>query len=202
MTIFWDNFSDPNSGIDHYSVALGTAPGTADIVNWQTTTATFHQWTGLSLNTNTWYFASVKATNNAYLEATPISSDGFIIIPTSSVSGWDTSGTSPDSTVIDNNPDDSVSSVYNPDLAQVKVIITDKGVLLITSEYISSVQVNIFSIDGQLLLSWKGDIPTRKLIPVNISQLPPMILVHLKQTMDRKTNNKPNSPTIKSIYIR
>ncbi|NPA33652.1 MAG: hypothetical protein GXO48_01825 [Chlorobi bacterium] len=202
VTIFWDNFFDPNSGIEHYSVALGTSPGIADVTNWQTTTATFHQWTGLNLSTNTWYFASVKATNNASLEAAPISSDGFIIIPTSSISSWDTSGTSPDSTVIDDNPDDSISSVYNPGLAQVKVIITDKGLLLIASEYIPGVQVNIFSMDGRLLLSWEGDIDTRRLIAVNIAQLPPMILVHLKETMGRKTNNKANPPAIKSIYVR
>lgn len=75
----WSAATDANSGIAEYYVALGTAPGIDDMVNWTSAgTDTSMSFTGLNLNHGQIYYFSVKAVNGAGL-STVITSDGFII---------------------------------------------------------------------------------------------------------------------------
>jgi hypothetical protein len=68
----WDPTTDPHSDLLTYEYAIGTAPGTPDIVNWTPaglTTSVTH--TGLSLTDGQTYYFGVRAVNNAGLTSTP-----------------------------------------------------------------------------------------------------------------------------------
>jgi hypothetical protein len=59
--------SDPDSSIDLYQYALGTAPGSTDVINWTSTSATSVTRTGLNLIDGQRYYVSVKARNEGGL---------------------------------------------------------------------------------------------------------------------------------------
>lgn len=77
----WTAASDTNSDIANYWVAIGTAPGSEDIIPW-----TNNYWNtdisvgGLSLTTGTTYYVSVKAENGAGTFSSIISSNGQTVV--------------------------------------------------------------------------------------------------------------------------
>jgi N-acetyl-anhydromuramyl-L-alanine amidase AmpD len=79
----WSASTDPNSGINLYEYAIGTSPGTMNVVNWtgnlQDTTVTD---TGLSLVPGTTYYTSVRTTNHAGLLSQVVTSDGILYLTT------------------------------------------------------------------------------------------------------------------------
>jgi len=75
----WDPTTDPHSDLLTYEYAIGTAPGTPDVVNWTPaglTTSVTH--TGLSLTDGQTYYFGVRAVNNAGLTSTPTWSNGIL----------------------------------------------------------------------------------------------------------------------------
>jgi len=75
----WFHAIEPNSGILRYEYALGTSPGSTDVLNWTSAgTDTSVSLSNLNLNYGTTYYFSVKAINLANLE-TIATSDGFIL---------------------------------------------------------------------------------------------------------------------------
>lgn len=77
----WTASSDANSDIANYWVAIGTAPGIADVVSW-----TNNYWDtsasigGLNLTTGTTYYVSVKAENGAGTFSSVVSSNGQTVV--------------------------------------------------------------------------------------------------------------------------
>ena len=59
--------NDPDSVIDLYNYAIGSASGVADVVNWTATTAVAFQLSGLVLTPGQTYYISVKARNEGGL---------------------------------------------------------------------------------------------------------------------------------------
>lgn len=76
----WNHAIDSNSGIAEYQYALGTAPGSSDVVSWSSnglnTNVTI---ANLNLTFGHTYYVSVKAINLAGLSSSIVSSDGFIV---------------------------------------------------------------------------------------------------------------------------
>lgn len=75
---------DPESGILGYSYCLGTAPGSADLIGWSSTSASGVTLTGVTMSGFTFnngdkLFYSVKATNGVGLTSTVGSSDGITV---------------------------------------------------------------------------------------------------------------------------
>ena len=78
LHVTWTS-SDNDSGIAEYQYAVGTSPGAADVVGWESAaTATEITHTGLSLTPGTAYYISVKAGNGAGLWSEVGSSDGIV----------------------------------------------------------------------------------------------------------------------------
>jgi len=77
----WTNSTDTNSALMYYKYAIGTAVGDSNIVVW-TQNGISNNFThlGLSLITNTKYYISVLAKNNAGLYSDTIISDGVLYI--------------------------------------------------------------------------------------------------------------------------
>ncbi len=79
----WSFATDNNSGIAEYLYALGTSPGSQNIVSWTSaglnTNVTL---TNLNLNYGQIYYFSVKAINFAGLSSDPVVSDGFLVSST------------------------------------------------------------------------------------------------------------------------
>jgi PKD repeat protein len=77
----WSVTADPNSGIARYWYAIGTSPGTVDIVdwtdNWYADTIVH---TGLSLTYGETYYFSVRAENGAGLLSEIISTNGQLLV--------------------------------------------------------------------------------------------------------------------------
>lgn len=77
----WTTASDTNSDIANYWVAIGTAPGSEDVVPW-----TNNYWGtnvsigGLNLATGTTYYVSVKAENGAGTFSSIVSSNGQTVV--------------------------------------------------------------------------------------------------------------------------
>ena len=76
----WGASTDPNSGINSYWYAIGTAPGATDVQDWLAIgTDTFVTASGfIALEDNVTYYFTVKAENGAGLLSNPVSSDGQI----------------------------------------------------------------------------------------------------------------------------
>ncbi len=72
--------TDENSGILKYWYAIGTSPGTTDILNWTDNLNTLSFSKSLSLNYNQTYYVSVKSENGAGLFSNIITSDGVLIL--------------------------------------------------------------------------------------------------------------------------
>lgn len=70
---------DPETGVDHYSYCVGTAPDSADIRAWTDTPDTEARVSGLNLANGGTYYFSVKAVNRALLASTVGSSDGIVV---------------------------------------------------------------------------------------------------------------------------
>jgi len=81
----WDMASDPHSGIASYSYSIGTSPGAIDVLPWTiggASTSMLHG--GLSLIVGQTYYISIRAENGASLTGNPLSSDGVVIVSTTS----------------------------------------------------------------------------------------------------------------------
>ena len=73
---------DTNSGLDHFLYAIGTSPGSTDILNWTNNMQQLSaQQNGLILVSGTRYYFSIKALNNAGLMSDSIVSDGILYLP-------------------------------------------------------------------------------------------------------------------------
>ncbi|XP_069134360.1 uncharacterized protein [Argopecten irradians] len=72
-------FTDPQSGIHSYQVALGTIPGGDDLVsNMNIGLNTLMSWSDLSLSPGTNYYVTVTCLNNVGIQQTLVS-DGFVV---------------------------------------------------------------------------------------------------------------------------
>lgn len=79
--------NDPESGVAEYQYAIGTAPGSTNIVGWTSTgTATEITNNDLDLTVGQTYYISVKARNGVGLWSSVGSSDGITIIDATNVS--------------------------------------------------------------------------------------------------------------------
>ena len=77
----WTGTSDTESDVVKYYYAIGTTPGSTDVVDWTNNglhCSFFHG--GLSLTIGISYFVSIKAENSAGLESTITSSNGVNVI--------------------------------------------------------------------------------------------------------------------------
>ena len=77
----WSGFSDQNqSGIEHYEMAVGTSPGTADMVAFiPVALSSVYTVRNLSLTHGVRYYCSVRAIDQLGNVSTPAVSDGFTI---------------------------------------------------------------------------------------------------------------------------
>ncbi|HOO55334.1 MAG TPA: FG-GAP-like repeat-containing protein [bacterium] len=76
----WADAVDSESGVAKYYYAIGTAPGTTDVVSWTDNGAdTFVTATGLTLTPGETYYFSVKSENNAGLVSIPKNSTGVTV---------------------------------------------------------------------------------------------------------------------------
>ncbi|HEX3044916.1 MAG TPA: S8 family serine peptidase [Bacillota bacterium] len=81
LSASWFSSSDPESGIKRYLYAIGTSPGSNDLVDWTDNgKATFVQRNDLSFTPSSTYYCTVKAENNAGLSNIAIS-NGRIFDP-------------------------------------------------------------------------------------------------------------------------
>jgi spore germination protein YaaH len=82
----WDHAQDPNSGISHYEVCLGSQPGYNDIVDWiNVGTNNFYSFNPTSLIYDNFYYITVKTFNNAGMSIQTFS-DGFRYIVVDQIS--------------------------------------------------------------------------------------------------------------------
>jgi len=73
--------SDPESGIQRYEYAVGSAPGLTDVKTWTSAGAsTSMSITPLSLAVGETYYISARAVNGANLTSTPMSSGGVTVV--------------------------------------------------------------------------------------------------------------------------
>jgi len=68
----WDGFSDPDSGLQSYTVYFGTMPNTSNIVEAEVLSPSAHDMCaeGLTLEHNHTYYATVSAMNHGHLHLT------------------------------------------------------------------------------------------------------------------------------------
>ena len=72
----WSASSDPNSGVGHYLAAMGDAPGAMNIAPWTNVGSALSITVPHALIPYEWYYAQLKAVNNAGLETAPAISNG------------------------------------------------------------------------------------------------------------------------------
>jgi N-acetyl-anhydromuramyl-L-alanine amidase AmpD len=77
----WGAAFDTNSGVSHYVAAMGDAPGATNVANWTNVGGAFSFTTPYVLVPYQWYYAQLKAVNNAGLESAPTLSDGQQYVP-------------------------------------------------------------------------------------------------------------------------
>lgn len=83
----WSICLDSNSDVVKYWYSIGTTAGATDVVNWtDNSMATGVTHTGLSLTPGQWYYFNVRAENGAGLIGNVMSSDGQIVMLSTSVS--------------------------------------------------------------------------------------------------------------------
>ncbi len=79
----WSQGQDLESGVDHYQMALGTAPGLTDILNFtnviypNSSTDLIGKLTGLNLNNGQIYYPSIRAVDKASNPSTATQGNGF-----------------------------------------------------------------------------------------------------------------------------
>ena len=78
MSFNWALFSDNVSSIDHYDVAVGTAPGMSDIIDWRNVGLALQTTLPRTLTSGMRVYATVRALNRADLP-TQVSSDGITL---------------------------------------------------------------------------------------------------------------------------
>ncbi len=77
----WTPSKDPNSGIARYAYAVGTTPGSSNVIPWSDNGKdTLFTQTGLTLDRGKTYYVSVVAVNGAGLASDTVSSDGLKIL--------------------------------------------------------------------------------------------------------------------------
>ncbi len=77
-SISWADASDAETGVSHYKIAIGTTPGSGDVLSWTAIGyVNSYQTSGLSLTLNQTYYASVKAVDVAGNEGSSSSTDGW-----------------------------------------------------------------------------------------------------------------------------
>ena len=79
--------TSPGSNINFYEVALGTAAGDSNIINWYHTTDTLLTVDTLNLMDNETYFVSVRVTDVAGNRSAVFSGDGILIDLTPPLTG-------------------------------------------------------------------------------------------------------------------
>jgi hypothetical protein len=77
----WGAAVDPNSGVSHYLTAMGDAPGAVNIAPWTNVGNALSITVPHALIPYEWYYAQLKAVNNAGLETTPTISNGQQYVP-------------------------------------------------------------------------------------------------------------------------
>jgi len=76
----WSAAFDTNDYIDEYFVAIGTQPGTDDLISWVSNgNSTTFDTSGVSLQFGQTYYASVYCSNNAGLVSDTVVSDGVVV---------------------------------------------------------------------------------------------------------------------------
>lgn len=78
LSASWSS-DDPESGLREYQYAIGTSPGSSNIVAFTTTTSNFAVATGLTLTAGSTYYFSVRAVNNEGLVSAVGVSDGIMV---------------------------------------------------------------------------------------------------------------------------
>ncbi|MBU1718816.1 MAG: hypothetical protein KKA07_07050, partial [Bacteroidetes bacterium] len=80
LLVNWNSTVDQESGVHRYFYSIGSGPGDVDVLGWQDNgTGTTVEVTGITLTAGLSYFVNVKSENNAGLESSVSSSDGFIV---------------------------------------------------------------------------------------------------------------------------
>jgi hypothetical protein len=77
----WGAGLDANSEINHYEVAMGDALGATNIANWTNVGTAYSFNVVYPLVPDSWYYAQLKAVNNAGLTSAPTLSDGQQYLP-------------------------------------------------------------------------------------------------------------------------
>ncbi|MCF8259081.1 MAG: N-acetylmuramoyl-L-alanine amidase [Flavobacteriales bacterium] len=77
----WGAAFDTHSGVSHYLAAMGDAPGAVNVADWTNVGSVFSFTAPYSLVPYQWYYAQLKAVNNAGLESTATHSDGQQYVP-------------------------------------------------------------------------------------------------------------------------
>lgn len=92
LTCEWGNIFDPESGISHYYVGVGTTEGDVSVVPFTKVPAeklsvTFRKENGLQMVHNKKYYITLRAVNHVGLEST-VYSEPIMVDSTPPVSGW------------------------------------------------------------------------------------------------------------------
>ncbi|NPA33990.1 MAG: hypothetical protein GXO48_03555, partial [Chlorobi bacterium] len=158
IAVYWNDFYEPHSAIDYYEVCIGIAPGDSSILPWTQTNSTFYQWSGIALDTNTYYYASVRAVNIAGLRSSPSTSDGFIIV---------NKPVSRDSTMTDTVISVTKPSDYETDLFNARIITTTEGKFVrITTSQPTELTVLFMDALGRTLYTLNTTISGQEYIPI------------------------------------
>ena len=159
VTIYWNDFYEPNSAIDYYEVCLGIAPGDSSVLPWTQTTSTFYQWTNVNLDTNTYYYASVRAVNTAGLRSWVSISDGFVIV--NKPKSQDT--VSQDTTII--SVEFPVAENKGNIVAQIVSTHEGKQIKIKTQESMDLI-INLTDALGRTLFTWQGTVYGEAYLPL------------------------------------
>jgi len=77
----WGAAFDGHSGVSHYVAAMGDAPGAVNVADWTNVGSAFSFTAPHALVPYQWYYAQLKAVNNAGLESAAVLSDGQQYVP-------------------------------------------------------------------------------------------------------------------------
>jgi hypothetical protein len=77
----WGAAFDTHSGVSHYLAAMGDAPGAVNVADWTNVGSASSFTAPHALVPYQWYYAQLKAVNNAGLESAAVSSDGQQYVP-------------------------------------------------------------------------------------------------------------------------
>jgi len=77
----WGAAFDAHSGVSHYLAAMGDAPGAVNVADWTNVGNAFSFTAPYALVPYQWYYAQLKAVNNAGLESAAVFSDGQQYVP-------------------------------------------------------------------------------------------------------------------------